>query len=40
MNVASVGMMMTVIPMVMRMSGVRRHKPVVKIVVVHRSHFT
>jgi hypothetical protein len=40
MIVASVGMIMLVIPMVMRMSGVFRRKAVVMIVVVHRTHFT
>jgi hypothetical protein len=39
MNVARVGMIMPVIPMVMRMSGVRSMS-VIMIVVVHRNHFT
>ena len=38
MNVACVGMIMSVIPMVMRMSGIRRMS-VVMIVVVHAKPF-
>jgi hypothetical protein len=40
MKVACMSVIMPVIPMLMRMGGIRRRVSVVMIVVVHRSHFT